>query len=459
MSNDDLWQAALGELELSLSRANFTTWFKNTYILEHEDSKVVIGVPNAFTKVWLEKKYHEAITKTLNNITQATISEIIYKVETRRDFPVNSFFLKKESEDALPAQLEDSFQADTEVKSNAHGLNKRYTFNTYVVGKGNELAFAAFQSAAKDPGNSYNPIFVYSGVGLGKTHLLHALGNSIVKENPKARVLYVTTEQFTNDFIQAVKNGQAKEFKDNYRNIDVLLIDDIQFISGKEGTQEEFFHTFNSLHQANKQIAITSDRAPKEIAALEQRLQSRFMWGMSVDISQPDIETRMAILETKCREKEYELSTEIIQYVASCIQNNVRELEGALNKIIAYHQFNNTEPDLDTVKSIISSFSHKPNTAPLTPKRFITVVADYFSISIEDLMGKRRQKILVVPRQITMYLMRSLGGMSFPGIGAELGKRDHTTAMHACEKIEKQMSIDEDLKQNIESIKQKLYQS
>src|SRR3990167_1147723 len=455
MNNEELWQAALGELELSLSRANFTTWFKNTFIAECGDSSIVIGVPNTFTKVWLEKKYHTAILKTLNNIAGNRVSEIIYKVEMRKDPSINSFFLKKELEgEPLPEKT--YHDPPSEISG---GLNKRYIFETFVVGKGNELAFAAFQAAAKDPGKVYNPLFLYGGVGLGKTHLLQAFGREVLEKNPKMRVLYVTTEQFTNDYIQAVRNGQAKEFKDNYRNIDVLLIDDIQFISGKEGTQEEFFHTFNALHQANKQIAITSDRAPKSISALENRLQSRFVWGMTVDISQPDIETRMAILEKKCREKNYELTGDIIQFVAASIQNNIRELEGALNKIIAHHQFNNIKPDLAVVKSILSSFSQKQTQAPLTSKRFLAVVSDFFAISIADLTGKRRHKTLVVPRQITMYLMRSMGGFSFPGIGTELGGRDHTTAMHACDKIERELTTNETLKQNVELLKQKLYQT
>lgn len=455
MNNEELWQATLGELELSLSRANFTTWFKNTFIAECGEHSIVIGVPNTFTKVWLEKKYHGAILKTLNSIAGSRVTEVIYKVDVRKGAPINTFFLKKELEGDLQPE-EPHYDASLETEG---GLNKRYVFETFVVGKGNELAFAAFQAAAKDPGRVYNPLFLYGGVGLGKTHLLQALGRAVKEKNPKARVLYVTTEQFTNDYIQAVRNGQAKEFKDNYRNIDVLLIDDIQFISGKEGTQEEFFHTFNALHQANKQIAITSDRPPKSISALEHRLQSRFVWGMTVDISQPDIETRMAILESKCREKNYELTGDIIQFIAASIQNNVRELEGALNKIIAHHQFNNVKPDLSVVRSILSSFSQKPVSTPLTPKRFVTVVADFFSISIDDLTGKRRHKTLVVPRQITMYLMRSMGGLSFPGIGNELGGRDHTTAMHACEKIERELTNNETLRQNVELLKQKLFQS
>lgn len=459
MTNDALWQAALGELELSLSRANFTTWFKNTFIVEYNKQKIVIGVPNAFTRVWLEKKYHKDIIKTLQNITNQHIVEIIYKVETRKLSCINDFFTKKDARETATSAATENINQLVSEQPAVGGLNSKYSFDAFVVGKGNELAVAAFQAAAKEPGKSYNPLFLYGGVGLGKTHLLQALGNDVLKNNSKCRVLYVTTEKFTTDFIQAVRNGQAKEFKDNYRNIDILLIDDIQFISGKEGTQEEFFHTFNSLHQANKQIVITSDRAPNAIAALENRLQSRFIWGMTVDITQPDIETRVAILETKCREKNYPLNNSVIQLIASSVQHNVRELEGALNKVVAYHQFNNYEPNPETVKNILSSIHPEPISTPLTPKKFLEAVSDFFSVPIDDLIGKRRQRALVVPRQITMYLMRSIGGMSFPGIGQELGRRDHTTAMHACLKIERELNKDDTLKQNIESIKQKLCQT
>ena len=455
MNNEELWQAALGELELSLSRANFTTWFKSTFIVDWNNNEAVVGVPNTFTKVWLEKKYHEDIVKTLQSLTNGQIKEVLYKVETTKQTKANDFFAKKEAEETsiVSEPEEPSLNAGTIT------VDERYTFKSFIVGKGSELAFATFQAAARELGKVYNPIFLYGGVGLGKTHLLQAFGAEAKRQDPNTKVLYVTSEKFTNDFIQAVRDGHAKEFKDNYRNTDVLLIDDIQFIAGKEGTQEEFFHTFNSLHQANKQIVIASDRQPKAISGIEHRLLSRFVWGMIVDISQPDIETRVAILETKCREKGYELEKEIIQLIATSIQQNVRELEGALNKTIAHHQFSNMQPTTESVKQILSTFVSRPVSTPLSPKRFLQVVADFFSISLEDLMGKSRQKQLVVPRQIAMYLMRSEGGMSFPGIGDELGKRDHTTAMHACTKIEKEIEKDETLRQNVEAIKQTLFQT
>jgi chromosomal replication initiator protein len=456
MNNHDLWQAALGELELSLSRANFTTWFKSTFIAEYDNNKIIIGVPNAFTKVWLEKKYHDSILKTLHSLTNKSVVEIIYKVETTQQIKNNYFSNKPANE--FTVTLEPSLEQNLSSVITKGGLNSKYRFDNFIVGKGNELAYAAFCAASKNPGKVYNPLLLYGGVGLGKTHLLQGFGNIVLKESPKARVLYVTTEKFTTDFISAVKGGHAKEFKDNYRNVDVLLIDDIQFIAGKEGTQEEFFHTFNALHQANKQIVITSDRPPKAIPTIEQRLLSRFIWGMTADIAQPDIETRMAILEAKCKEKSYDLNRSIVQLVASFVQQNVRELEGALNKIIAHHQFSNTAPTVESVKALISTMNAKPKTAPISAQRLIKVVAEYFSISLDDLMGKSRKKSLVIPRQIAMYLMRQEAGFSFPGIGQELGNRDHTTAIHACTKIEKEIDGNANLRQNVEAIKQRLYQ-
>ena len=279
MNNDQLWQAVLGEIELNLSKANFTTWFKNTFISSFEDDRVVVCVPNTFTKAWLEKKYHEQIAKALKSVSDKKIDKIFYKVETRKNSPVGDLLkkikIKKDSENDAPVSI------------NRFGLNSKYLFNSFIVGKGNELAHAACQAVAANPGNAYNPLFIYGGVGLGKTHLLQAIGHEVSKNS--AKILYVTCEKFTNDYIQSVKNGKAKDFKERYRNVDLLLIDDIQFMAGKEGTQEEFFHTFNELHQTNKQIVLTSDRPPKSIPALEKRLLSRFEWGMIADVVQPDI--------------------------------------------------------------------------------------------------------------------------------------------------------------------------
>ncbi len=326
-----------------------------------------------------------------------------------------------------------------------------------MVGKGNELANAAAQAVAAKPGEVYNPLFIYGGAGLGKTHILQAIGHDILSKSPQTKVLYVTCERFTNEFIHAVRTGKAKDFKDTYRNVDLLIIDDIQFITGKEGTQEEFFHTFNTLHQYNKQIIISSDRPPKAIPALEHRLLTRFEWGMMADISSPDFETRVAILDNKCRDKNYDLEQEFMEHIANVIQSNVRELEGALNKIIAYHQFKSMVPTMESIEAILESFSPVHKRKSISPRQLIDVVAEYFDIKQIDLLGKSREKKLAFPRQIIMYLLREEMKTSYPAIGEELGGRDHTTAMHAYEKISNLLKEDEQLKQDLELIREKLY--
>ena len=446
MNNEQLWQAVLGEIELNLSKANFTTWFKYTFISSCEDDKVIVGVPNTFTKAWLEKKYHKEIANALENINGKKIKEIFYKVDLKKPNQV----------DALTAK-EKPVESNELLVTSRFGLNSRYLFDTFVVGKGNELAHAACQAVAANPGKAYNPLFIYGGVGLGKTHLLQAIGHELSKKTDK--ILYVTCEKFTNDYIQSVRNGQIKDFKDRYRTMDLLLIDDIQFMAGKDGTQEEFFHTFNELHQTNKQIVLTSDRPPKSIPALEKRLLSRFEWGMIADVIQPDIETRIAILETKCKEKNYFLEKEILHYIASNIQNNIRELEGALNRLIAYHEFNNSRPTTETAKNILNGLMSSLQSKSTSPKSIIEAVSKFYDTNIKDITGKSRKKELVKPRQIVMYLMRKEINTSFPTIGNELGGRDHTTAMHACNKISQEIKTDEKIKQEIESIKQLLNNS
>lgn len=455
MDNEQLWQSVLGEIELNLSRANFTTWFKNTFISSFDENKVIICVPNTFTKAWLEKKYHQKISDALENISNQKISEIFYKVEIKKTNSINNLFNKNSN------SIENQIKADVVKKPstpvNRFGLNIRYLFENYIVGKGNELAHAACQAVAANPGQAYNPLFIYGGVGLGKTHLLQAVGHAISKRSEK--ILYITSEKFTNDYVQSIKSGQAKDFKDKYRNVDVLLIDDIQFMGGKDGTQEEFFHTFNELHQADKQIVITSDRPPRSIPALEKRLLSRFEWGMVADVTQPNIETRVAILDSKCKEKNYKLKDDILYYIANNIQNNIRELEGALNRLIAFYEFNNSTPTIDSTKSILSSLINNNKTKSLCASDVLNIVSSFFNVSNKDLLGKSRKKELVYPRQISMYLMRKEVAFSYPTIGQELGGRDHTTAMHAFNKISRELENNEKIKQDIESIKQTMYGS
>ncbi len=449
MTNEELWQSVLGEIELNLSRANFTTWFKNTFISSFEENKIIISVPNTFTKAWLEKKYHQKIANALENISNQKILEIFYKVEIKQNNPNNNLF---NNVSQIEKQIKPEPINTTPV--NRFGLNLKYIFDNFIVGKGNELAHAASQAVAANPGQAYNPLFIYGGVGLGKTHLLQAIGHSISQKTDK--VLYVPCEKFTNDYIQSVKTGQAKNFKDKYRNVDVLLVDDIQFMGGKDGTQEEFFHTFNELHQADKQIVLTSDRPPRSIPALEKRLLSRFEWGMIADVTQPNVETRVAILEAKCKEKNYPLEGEILYFIANNIQNNIRELEGALNRLIAFHEFNNTKPTIDSTKNVLNTIINNKNKS-INAKNILDIVVSFFSINNKDLLGKSRKKELVYPRQISMYLLREEVGFSYPTIGQELGGRDHTTAMHAFNKIKKEIESNEKIKQDIDLIKQELY--
>ncbi|MEK7615451.1 MAG: chromosomal replication initiator protein DnaA [Patescibacteria group bacterium] len=465
MNTNELWQAVLGELELALSKANFTTWFKQTFITEVREHAIIVGVPNLFTMAWLEKKYSKEIMQSLQELTNGSIKQVSYRVEMRPQAPqaVQLF----EAVTAVAPQMEtvavnNSYQPRAEsepqeIRTGEFSLNSKYCFNTFIVGKQNELAHAASQAVCAQPGGVYNPLFIYGGVGLGKTHLLQAIGNELIRKNPNTRILYVTSERFTNDFITALKTGRMVEFKNRYRTVDVLLVDDIQFMTGKEGTQEEFFHTYNQLFQNNKQLVFSSDRPPKAIAALENRLVSRFESGMLADVGSPDFETRVAILETKCREKAYAMERDILHHIATLVQTNVRELEGALNKIIAFHQFKNIRPSIETVKPILTSFQPANSRKNVTPKHLILAVAGYFDVQVEDLLGKSRQKRLAFPRQIVMYLMREEMKASYPSIGTELGGRDHTTAMHAYDKICGCLEADEKLQHDLELIKQKLY--
>lgn len=452
MTNDQVWQSVLGELELLISKANFTTWFKNTFVLSMDGTKVVVGVPNAFTQSWLQNKYHELISKAVEHALSTSSVQVTYEVAS-----------VKRRVDTAPAAEPVVMNAPAKptngasAKTEDFNLNPKYIFDNFIVGKGNALAHAAALAVSEKPGAVYNPLFIYGGSGLGKTHLMQAIGHEVLRANPDKNVLYVSCERFTNDYIHAVSRGQAESFKNRYRNVDVLLIDDIQFLAGKEGTQEEFFHTFNALHQTNRQIVVTSDRPPKSIPSLEARITSRFEWGMIADIASPDFETRIAILEAKCKEKRFPLSSEILRFLATNIQSNVRELEGALNRIIAYHQLNGAPPSLESTKSLLASVTSRATRGGLTPKVILNVVSSYYDLSLDDLIGNSRKKELVFPRQIAMYLMREELKSSFPNIGQEIGGRDHTTAMHAVLKITSIVESDEKIRQDINLIRQRLY--
>ncbi len=462
MTNHEIWQAVLAELELSISKASFVTWFKDTGIASFQDGVVLVCVPNQFYLSWIQQKYHQMILKSLERISGKPIKKLEYKVENIKNISTQAPVLS-------PVTTEPQLESQTEslpvsaynqsVQRNCGGftLNSKYTFGSFVVGKGSELAFAAAQAVVNKPGEAYNPLFIYGGVGLGKTHLLQAIGNELLNRNPNTTIMYVSAERFSNDFITSIKDGTAKEFQNRYRNIDLLLIDDIQFIAGKDRSQESFFHTFNELHQANKQVILTSDRPPKAIPALEDRLKSRFEWGMIVDVAPPDYETRVAILQKKCAEKGFNLEQKSIEAIASAVQTNIRELEGSLNKIIAYHQLKNIGPTPETIKSLLSSAESAGMKHSVTPKQLIDAVSDFYSIAADDILGKSREKKLSAPRQIIMYLMREDLKMSYPAIGEELGGRDHTTAMHAHTKVRSDIENDPKLRQEIDNIKQKLY--
>ena len=465
MPYEQIWQSALGEIEISLSRANFITWFKNTFISSIENGQVIVCVPNAFIKKWLEEKYHKNIQSALENVLKQKIN-ITYKVELQKsggqtviseNTKTSNEINQNETQQKTLNNFEQTKITNTPTKNgneNKFGLNSRYVFENFIVGKNNELAYAACWAVVNNLGKAYNPLFIYGGVGLGKTHLLQAIGNEVSKKND--RVLYTTSEKFTNNYIQAVHSGKAKEFKNLYRNVDLFLIDDVQFMGGKDGTQQEFFHTFNELQQGDKQIVLTSDRPPKSLPAIEARLISRFESGMVADVGRPDMETKIAILEKKALEKNFPLSPEILNLLAKSVQNNIRELEGVLNKIIAVHQIKNISVTEKSVKEILSDFVANTQTKSTSNKEVLDAVCHFYDISLKDLIGSSRKKELVWPRQIAIYIMREEIRTSYPSIGHEMGGRDHTTAMHAYNKINREINENENekVKQEIASIKQ-----
>lgn len=456
MTREELWRTALADLELNLSKANFTTWFKSTFISSWDDvsGEVIIGVPNAFTQAWLEKKYHKTILSILREVTDNQIKNISYKVEIRKK-SLEKIFSDKEIK---VGRYETKVQSADKETVNQFGLNSKYTFENFIVGDDNALAHAASQGVVKNLGKKYNPLFIYGGVGLGKTHLVQAIGNEIVRKALTKKVLYVSAEKFTNDYIESLRTKKMNSFKTRYRNVDVLLVDDIQFIVGKEQTQEEFFHTFDDLYHKDGQIVLTSDRLPQAIPTLEERLRSRFQMGVIADIAPPKLETRIAILEAKAKERSYDLNQEIIQYLAANIQTNVRELEGALNKIIAYHDFYNMALTIDTVKNILTSLTSRSNKGSLTIRQVIEIVADFYELKKQDIIASKcRRREIAIPRQIAMYLLRTELNTSYPTIGKEFGGRDHTTAIHAFKQIKNKVDAEDRIKNEVEMIKQRLY--
>lgn len=448
----NIWQAVLGEIELTISRASYITWFKNTRMLRFKDNVLVVGVPNVFIKQQLERKYNHLIEEILEK-NGVSPERIEYKIHSSVGAP------KKQDDE--PVILNESTPEPKRKSSNSlshayrQGLNERYTFENFIVGPGNELAFAACQAVAANPGTKYNPLFIYGGVGIGKTHLIQAVGNEVLKANPRARIVYVSTEQFVQEFVDAVRYRKNTDFAGHYRSADVLIIDDIQFIAGKETTQQEFFHTFNALHQANKQIIMSSDKPPKEIPTLEERLKSRFAWGMNIDMQIPDFETRCAIIQTKASTHNIELTVEVVEFLANNVQTNIRELEGALNQLLAFCEMRGLSPDLTIATSLLGGNKVRPK--HISAKQVIERTARHFQVSMEDILGPKRDKDIVVPRQVAMYMLRSELHLSFPKIARELGRKDHTTAIHSVEKIEKEAALDTSIKEAIVEIKERLY--
>jgi len=440
-----LWQAVLGELEVSISRANFATWFKHTSILSNEDGRIVVAVPNIFNKEWLEQKYHDNIKSALIKLI-GQIRSLEYKI-----VPPGS---DKPSVDALKLKtLPESGQIG--LTQSASNFNTRYTFDNFVVGSSNELAYAACRAVVANPGIKYNPLFIYGGTGLGKTHLIQAVGNEILANNPGKKVEYLTSEAFASEFISSIVRSKTG-FTNKYRKVDVLIIDDMQFLGGKEKTQEEFFHTFNTLHQANKQIIISSDKPPRAITTLEGRLRSRFESGMIADIQAPDYETRSAILQTKATSQGVLLDADVIELIAKNVQSNIRELEGVLTQLLAYCELRGIVPDTEVAKMLIGGLATKTAKKPLSSTKVMEQIANYYSLSVADITGPKRDKDIVAPRQLAMYLMRHELNLSFPKIAEVVGGRDHSTAMHSVAKVERLIEANEVLREDLNAIRDTL---
>ncbi len=453
MTKEELWKAVLNEMEISLSKANFTTWFKNTLILSSSRESILVSVPNGFVKEWLENKFNKHIFNIIAK-HEPEVREIKYTIGGLR---TGIQPIKKNFSHFLPEKIAAEDTSDNDIDRNTN-LNRRYTFEAFVVGANNELAHAAALAVSKNPGRTYNPLFIYGGVGLGKTHLIQAIGNATLRTMSEKKIAYTSSERLTADIIESLKNNTVEELKQRYTKLDVLIVDDIQFIAGKERTQEIFFTTFNELYSKNKQIILSSDRQPSAIPALEGRLRSRFEGGMIADIGIPDYETRIAILKFKTKEKNIQIDDDSLGYIASNIQKNIRELEGALNRIIAFSQIYNKVPELKEVKKLLSAYLSTPF-RKTTHQNILKAIADFYGVSLNDLVKRSRKKEVVRPRQVAMFLLREETKLSFPEIGAKLGGRDHSTVIHAYEKIKKEEDGNEGTKQELILIKERIYQS
>ena len=451
---NNLWEQALNIIKGEISEISFNTWIKSCTPISISDNILKLSVPNEFTKGILDTRYKDLLIQALKIVTSRKF-KIEFYLESDLEEEKENEEKQKEEKKENTNDVDGSIVVSDEMSAT---LNPKYPFQSFVIGNSNRFAHAASLAVAESPAKAYNPLFIYGGVGLGKTHLMHAIGHYILQENPKAKVVYVSSEKFTNELINAIKDDKNEEFRNKYRKVDVLLIDDIQFIAGKERTQEEFFHTFNALHEENKQIILSSDRPPKEIPTLEDRLRSRFEWGLIADIQPPDFETRMAILKKKADVEGLSVPNEVMVYIATKIKSNIRELEGALIRIIAYSSLTNRDVSVDLASEALKDIISNKESAPVTVKTIQESVANYYNLRIEDLKSQRRTRNIAYPRQIAMYLSRKLTDMSLPKIGEEFGGRDHTTVIHAYEKISENLKTDEGLQSMINDITKKLTQ-
>jgi chromosomal replication initiator protein len=493
MDAKQVWRAALGELQVTLSPANFETWLRDTALVEVDDTRFRISVPNGFAKDWLESRYRSLISQTLGRIVGygVQVDFVVGPVDASGDAADGAASSSTDGE-RVPVMAGPESRGDgagpTPVaaggllpratdggrvataspqvrvepgrvggEGGATNINPRYTFSNFIVGSANRLAHAASLSVAERPGHAYNPLFLYGGVGLGKTHLMHAIGNQVMTKFPRKRVVYATSEKFTNEFITSIQQGKIDEFRARYRRIDLLLIDDIQFIADKERTQEEFFHTFNAIHEDGKQIVLSSDRPPKAILTLEERLRSRFEWGLIADLTAPDLETRIAILRAKAEEGAVPITSDVIEFIARKVVSNIRELEGALNRIVAYAAMGAMPISIELAQAVLSNVLYNPKKRQVTPERIAKAVSDYYSVPLDALQGQKRDKAIVVPRQIAMFLMREETDVSLLRIGAELGGRDHSTVLHACDKITRESAVNDELRREIAAVRELIY--
>ncbi len=449
MDTKSLWNKCLMEIETSTSRANFTTWFKNTLIVKEDSGIIHIGVPNEFVKDWLYNKFHKLILKTLigNEETIRGVEYTIHKQESKTEQNSSTINKKQEKEISLNKELP---LADLYINKEDN-LNPKYNFNSFIVGPFNELAYAVAQAIITNPGQNYNPFFIYGGTGLGKTHMIQAIGNTIKIKYPLKRVYYVSLERFTIDYINSIQNKNPNSFKEKYRKYDVIIMDDVQFISGKDKTQEELFHLFNTLYESNKQIIFSSDKHPNFIQGLEERLQSRFASGMTVQIVEPDYESRVAIIKAKFESTNCIIEPEVVSYLAESLEGNIRELEGSLNTVICQSQLKNKSLSLLEIKTLIKNNIRPKKTVAI--KDIVKIVADHYGFAEEVIYEKTRRKEIVRARQVAMYLLREDFSISYPLIGQKLGDRDHTTVIHSHLKIKNDLKTDPALLQEIEKIR------